>query len=192
MDIADLAVAVIGTVAGIAGAYFAWVSARKELSRRHASRTPISPVSSPGSGGTRTTTYDVFVSYSHDDAAIVTDLAGRLERRGIRVVYDKLVVGPGSIIFHEVEEAIRNSAHGLLVFSPASMASGPVMNEYYVLLQRSMHDGQLLIPVLVEDVKTRDLPEFVKIRFYSDLRGVSDAVFDRRVDEIAKAVRRAS
>ncbi|WP_440097637.1 toll/interleukin-1 receptor domain-containing protein [Streptosporangium sp. H16] len=187
MDIADLAVAVIGAVAGIAGAYFAWVSVRKKSPGKRASRTPVSPASSPGSGGTMTT-YDVFVSYSHDDADIVTDLAERLERRGIRVAYDKVLVQPGSIIFHEVEEAIRKSAHGLLVFSPASMASGPVMNEYYVLLQRSMYDGQLLIPVIVEDV---ELPEFVKIRFYSDLRGVSDAVFDRRVDEIAKAVRRA-
>ncbi|MFB9674044.1 toll/interleukin-1 receptor domain-containing protein [Streptosporangium vulgare] len=138
------------------------------------------------------TTYHVFVSYSHDDADIVADLAGRLERRGIRVAYDKVLVRPGSIIFHEVQEAIRNSAHGPLVFGPASMASGPVTNEYHTLLQRSMYDGRLPIPVLVEDVKTQDLPEFVKIRFYSDLRGVSDAVFDRRVDEIAEAIRRAS
>ncbi|MEU8380849.1 toll/interleukin-1 receptor domain-containing protein [Streptosporangium sp. NPDC048865] len=136
--------------------------------------------------------YDVFVSYSHNDADIVTDLVERLKGHGIEVAYDKVVVGPASIIFHEVEEAIRNSAHGLLVISPASMASGPVMNEYYVLLQRSMYDGQLLIPVLVGDVKTQDLPEFIKIRFYSDLRGVSDAILDQRVDEIAEAIRRAS
>ncbi len=191
MDIADLAVAVIGAVAGIAGAYFAWVSVRKKSPGKRASRTPISLAPSPGSGDAMTT-YDVFVSYSHDDADIVTDLAERLERRGIRVAYDKVLVQPGSIIFHEVEEAIRKSAHGLLVFSPASMASGPVMNEYYVLLQRSMYNGQLLIPVLVEDVKTEDLPEFVKIRFYSDLRDVSDARFDQRVDEIVKAIRKAS
>ncbi|MFF5243193.1 toll/interleukin-1 receptor domain-containing protein [Streptosporangium sp. NPDC000095] len=136
-------------------------------------------------------TYDVFVSYSHNDADIVTDLAERLKGHGIEVAYDKVVVRPGSIIFHEVGEAIRNSTHGLLVISPASMASGPVMNEYYTLLQRSMYDGRLLIPVLVEDVKTQDLPEFVKIRFYSDLRGVTGALFDQRVDEIAEAIRRA-
>lgn len=187
MDIADLAVAVIGTVAGIAGAYFAWLSVRRKSPGKRAPRPPISPASSSGSGG-KMTTYDVFVSYSHDDADIVTDLAERLKEHGIEVAYDKVVVRPGSIIFHEVEEAIRNSTHGLLVISPASMASGPVMNEYYVLLQRSMYDGQLLIPVLVEDV---ELPEFVKIRFYSDLRGVSDAVFDRRVGEIVEAIRRA-
>ncbi|MEV0753295.1 TIR domain-containing protein [Streptosporangium sp. NPDC050280] len=58
---------------------------RREVSRRRASRTPISPAPSPRSGGT--TTYDVFVSYSHDDADIVAHLAGRLERRGIRVAW---------------------------------------------------------------------------------------------------------
>ncbi|MBG0816174.1 toll/interleukin-1 receptor domain-containing protein [Planomonospora sp. ID82291] len=138
------------------------------------------------------TDYDVFVSYSHTDAELVANLAGRLEARGLRVAYDKVVVRPGSIIFHEIDQAIRGSAHGLLVMSPASMASGPVLNEYHALLQRSMSDGRLLIPVLISDIDDGEIPEFMKIRFHSDLRDATDEVFDERVDEIAEAVRRAS
>ncbi|MEV7009402.1 TIR domain-containing protein [Streptosporangium sp. NPDC051022] len=226
MDVANLAVAVISAVAGVAGAYFAWIPVRRLLSDRRAPRpqvsptpplpapaspTPVSPtptsptsVSRPPASGTPSpgdgasgddpaaTAYDVFVSYSHDDADLVTELAGRLERRGVRVAYDRVLVRPGSIVLHEIERAIRDSAHGLLVFSPASMASGPVMNEYYALLRKSVYGGRLLIPVLAADVRDEELPEFVRIRFCSDLRGASDTVFDRRVEEIAEAVRRAA
>ncbi|MFC6080633.1 toll/interleukin-1 receptor domain-containing protein [Sphaerisporangium aureirubrum] len=131
-------------------------------------------------------TYDVFVSYSHDDKNLVKDLVERLGRRGVRVVRDEVVMRPGTPLVHAVEQAIRDAAHGLLVFSEASMASGWVTNEYYVLMQRSIENGQLFIPVLADDVP---LPELARSRFYSDLRDVTGEVFDQRADALAEALR---
>ncbi|MBG0821824.1 toll/interleukin-1 receptor domain-containing protein [Planomonospora sp. ID91781] len=190
MDIAELAVATVGLLVAVVSAHYA----RLAVVRRTPRKPPLPPSKPTPSGGAVpvSTDHDVFVSYSHADKELVTDLAGRLEARGLRVAYDEVVVRPGSIILHEIEQTIRDSAHGLLVMSPDSMASGPVMNEYYVLLQKSMYDGRLLIPVLVSDIDNDEIPEFVRIRFYSDLRDMTDKVFDERVDEIAEAVRRAS
>lgn len=212
MDVANLTIAVISSVAGIAGAYFAWVAVRGRPSGGHRAKDRRAvpeggprdgPADAAGDGATGgaasgrkdghpAAKYDVFVSYSPADAALVTALAGRLERRGLRVAYDKVVVEVASIVLHEIEQAIRDSAHGLLVLSPGSLSSGPVRNEYYTLLHRSMRDGRLLIPVLAEGVEESELPEFVRIRFCSDLRDPSDALLDRRADEIARAVRKAA
>ncbi|GHH63182.1 hypothetical protein GCM10017673_03600 [Streptosporangium violaceochromogenes] len=205
MEAANLVLAVISAAATVAGTYFAWVSAWPALKRRYdrARRAvpeggPVSgpapgPVSGEKSGrenGRPAAKYDVFVSYSPADAALVTPLAERLERRGVRVAYDKVVVGPASIVLHEIEKAIRDSAHGLLVLSPGSLSSGPVRNEYYALLNRSMRDERLLIPVLAKGVDESELPEFVKIRFCGDLRDPSEELLDRRADEIARALRK--
>jgi hypothetical protein len=132
--------------------------------------------------------YDVFVSYAHADAVVVKEVVARLRRRGMRVAMDEVVLAPGTPLIHGVEQAIRDSAHGLLVFSADSMASGWVTNEYYVLMQRSIEAGQLFIPVLIDDVP---LPEFARTRFYSDLRNVTDEVFDKRMDQLAEALRAA-
>ncbi|MEW9534458.1 toll/interleukin-1 receptor domain-containing protein [Microbispora sp. NPDC049125] len=182
MDMAGLALTLIGTLAGVAGAYFAWVPLRGRLARRRDREVPaVTPPSSPGPSA-----YDVFVSYSHEDAVLVKDLVARLERRGVRVAIDEVVMRPGTPLIHAVEQAIRDSAHGLLVFSAASTASGWVTNEYYVLMQRSIETGQLFVPVLIEDVP---LPEFARSRFYSDLRDATDALLDERAGEIVEALR---
>lgn len=186
MDIAGLTIAVISAVAGIAGAYFAWVPVRDRLSRR---RTPRAPAPSDAGAPPVTTGYDVFISYAHEDGDLVRDLAERLRRRGLNIALDEVVLAPGMPLVHGVEEAIRNSSHGMLVFSPASMASGWVRNEYYLLMQRSFETGRLFIPVLVKDV---DLPEFARTRFHSDLRDVSDATYDQRVTKLAEALRRTA
>ncbi|MFC4531557.1 toll/interleukin-1 receptor domain-containing protein [Sphaerisporangium dianthi] len=211
MDLAGLALTLVGTVAGIAGAYFAWVPIRGQLSRRRARRQGLgaaataashtttassTSASSPTSASpaasvntTSATVYDVFVSYSHDDAKLVKDLVERLRHRGIRVALDEVFMRPGTPLVHGIEKTIRESAHGLLVFSHASMASGWVTNEYYILIQRSIETGQLFIPVRTDDVP---LPEFARTRFYSDLCDVGDDVFDERMDQLAEALRAAS
>ena len=62
--------------------------------------------------------YDVFVSYSHDDFNWASRFAHRLEDEGLRVARDEVVLKPGDVLVHAIEQAIRDSAHGILVFSP--------------------------------------------------------------------------
>ncbi|MEU0686708.1 toll/interleukin-1 receptor domain-containing protein [Streptomyces uncialis] len=190
MDTTGLLLSAVGAVAGVVSAYFAYVAVRHQLSRRR--RRPVPPVAPPepvprAEGGAR---YDVFVSYDREDADWVGAFAGRLRETGLNVAYDEVVGGPGEIRVHTVETAIRESAHGLLVFSAASMSSGWVRQEYAALMQSSIESGRLFIPVVVGEV---ELPEFAATRYFADFRGVDDrsgrdGVYERRVDEIARAL----
>ena len=130
--------------------------------------------------------YDVFISYSHDDFDWVSRFAERLESEGLRVARDEVVLKPGDVLTHAIEQAIRDSAHGILVFSPASVASGWVQQEYAALMQRSIEDRLRFIPVVIDDV---ELPGFAATRYYADFRHVSVAEYDHLIAKIAEALR---
>ena len=140
---AGLVFTVVGTVAGVAGAYFAWVAVRPRLRSKGTRPRPVPsvPKAVPGLGGFMGFVYDVFISYSHDDFDWVSRFAERLESEGLRVARDEVVLKPGDVLTHAIEQAIRDSAHGILVFSPASVASGWVQQEYAALMQRSIRTG---------------------------------------------------
>jgi hypothetical protein len=187
MDVAGLVFTLIGTLAGIAGAYFAWIAVRPKRRATHSGApTPTGP--QPMGGDVVPSVYDVFISYAHEEAELVRALADRLVRRGLRVAFDEVVMLPGKPVLHAVEQAIRESAHGLLVFSRSSLSSGWVTNEYYLLMQRSIETGRLFIPVLVHDV---ELPEFARTRFYCDLRESSDVILEERAESLTKALHNA-
>jgi hypothetical protein len=174
MEVVGLASALLGTLAGVAGAYFAWAS----LNRARRGGKAFAP-SNPG------TRYDVFISYAHADEADVTRLAKALHRCGVRVALDKMFMGPAKIIVHEVDTAIRDSVHGLVVFSPDALASAWVRNEYAALMRRSIEMDRLFVPVLIRDTRVDDLPELARTRYFTDLRDASSAVYGRQVKELA-------
>jgi len=130
--------------------------------------------------------YDVFISYSHDDLDWVSRFAHRLEGEGLRVARDEVVLKPGDVLVHAIEQAIRDSAHGILVFSPASVASGWVQQEYSALMQRSIEGRLRFIPVVIEDV---ELPGFAATRYYADFRHVSGAEYEGLIAKITQALR---
>ena len=72
---------------------------------------------------------------SHEDSGWVTRFAERLEGEGFKVARDEVVLKPGDVLVHAIEQAIRDSARGILVFSPASAVSGWVQQEYAALYQ---------------------------------------------------------
>jgi TIR domain len=148
--------------------------------------TGVGAAGSRGVGGSVGFVYDVFVSYSHEDSGWVTRFVERLEGEGFRVARDEVVLKPGDVLVHAIEQAIRDSARGILVFSPASAASGWVRQEYATLMQRSIEDQRRFIPVLIEDV---DLPPFAATRYYADFRHVTEAEYDRLIAKIAEALR---
>ncbi|GAA2738671.1 hypothetical protein GCM10010439_73460 [Actinocorallia aurantiaca] len=110
----------------------------------------------------------------------------RLEDGGLRVARDEVVFKPGDVLVHAVEQAIRDSSHGILVFSPASMASGWVKQEYATLMQRSIESGRRFIPLVIKDV---ELPEFAATRYYADFRQISGTEYDQLVTRVAEALR---
>lgn len=189
VDVAGLIFTVIGSLAGVIGVYFAWVAVRPRLARskvrRDGSRA-FAPKLVSSEEGDAMYVYDVFVSYAHDDLDWVAEFVSRLEGMGLRVARDEVFLKPGDVLVHAIEQAIRDSAHGVLVFSPASVASGWVQQEYATLMQRSIQDGQRFIPVVINDV---ELPGFAATRYYADFRHVSGEGYDRLIGKIAEALR---
>jgi hypothetical protein len=132
--------------------------------------------------------YDVFVAYSRQDRAWVRELAGDLQAKRVSVAYDELAIGPGNVVVHMLNEAIRASASGLLVYSRAAIASRWVAEEYAALMQQAIHSGQRLIPVLIEDVP---LPPLAQSLLLADFSGIDAAGYDQLVHQIAAAVARS-
>ncbi|TDC65984.1 toll/interleukin-1 receptor domain-containing protein [Streptomyces hainanensis] len=177
MGAPELVLSVVGTLAGVLGTYFGYLGVRRTRRRPD----PDPPAPPPASGA-----YDVFVAYGDDDRDWVREFARRLSAAGVRVAYDEVVARPGGVRVHSLEQGIRDAAHGLLVFGPTALAGGWVRQEYHALMQRSIETGRLFVPVLVGDV---ELPGFAATRFAADFRGVDEATYARRLDEIVRALR---
>jgi hypothetical protein len=187
MEAGALVITVLGTVAGIAGAYFAWVAVRRPR------RTPAGAPKAPTGGRTVTredpvpTDYDAFICYADDDADWVDALAGRLRQEGIKVAYDRIVLLPGDPVAHSIEQAIRDSAHGLLVYGSTAHENRWVREEYQVLLGRAVTgDGRRLIPIIVKDA---ELPLFAANRYHLDFRNASEVEYERLVALLVRALR---
>lgn len=191
---AEFVLTAVGTLAGVVGTYFAYVSVRGRSDRRRPpppARVPARVAardreSVPAGGLAGPAAYDVYVSHGPADAAWARTFAGRLRASGLRVADDEVVRTPGGVRVHAVEQAIRDSAHGLLVFSPQSTDDGWVLQEYASLMERSIESGRLFIPVLVGDVV---LPEFARTRFSADFRDVDDDTYGRRLEQMVRALR---
>jgi TIR domain len=181
----ELLLGVIGTSAGVLGTYFAYLGVRQ--ARRPG--PPPGPRPDPPAfvpSAPVPSAYDVFIAYGSDDRDWVRTFAQRLAVEGVRVAYDEVVERPGDIRVHSLEAVIRDAAHGLLVFSPTSLANGWARQEYYALMQRSIETDRLFIPVLIGDI---ELPAFAATRFAADFRGADEAAYARRLAQVVQALR---
>jgi hypothetical protein len=183
--VVGLVLAGVGTVAGVAGAWYARVAVVPKRRARRAVTSASSSGSTSG-GASVPSTFHVFISYSHQDSGWVRPFAERLQREGVNVAYDEVVIKPGDKIVHTLQQAILDSAHGLLVYSAASKASGWVDLEYETLIQQTTRTGQRFIPLLIEDV---DLPLFAQNFYRSDFRNVTRKEYDERIAELVRALR---
>lgn len=111
--------------------------------------------------------YDVFISYSHANWAWVwNELLLNLERAGLKVCVDDrdFKIGPPSLI--NIERAVDNSRHTLLVLSPAWIQSE--WTEFESLLAGTLDPAgrrRKLIPLKFEDCQ---LPPRIAMLTYAD------------------------
>ncbi|WSC96901.1 toll/interleukin-1 receptor domain-containing protein [Streptomyces sp. NBC_01754] len=124
---------------------------------------------------------DVFLSYTHADAAWVRRLAGDLSRRGLRVFFDEWDVLPGDVIVHRTDAAISDTACAVVVISPASATSPRALEEYAVLATAVATRNLRLIPVLIGDAP---LPPFAAGRVWRDFRNADEREYEGRVEEL--------
>jgi tetratricopeptide (TPR) repeat protein/predicted nucleic acid-binding protein len=131
-------------------------------------------------------TFEVFISYGHEDAAWVRTLAENLERAGVRTFFDEWEIGPGDVLVHRLEAGLRTSRNGILVISPASVGRPWVQQEYAVMVDQAVAGTQRLIPVLLGEV---ELPPFAATRGWVDFRGADGPEYQRRFGELVAALK---
>jgi len=111
--------------------------------------------------------YDVFISYSHKEEEWAVDtLLPALEGAGLKVCIDFRDFVPGKPSRHNMRDACKESAHTVLVMTPAWIASEWTSFES---LLSFLHDPagkyERTIPILLEKC---DIPEDIQIFTYVD------------------------
>lgn len=113
--------------------------------------------------------YDVFISYSHADSVWVRGgLLRKLEERSFSVFIDFREFRGGTFSVEEMERAVVESRHTILVLSPAYM--GSEWGKFENVMAQTLDPGALtrrLIPVLLADC---NIPPRLRILHYIDLR----------------------
>jgi hypothetical protein len=109
--------------------------------------------------------YDVFISYSHKNKEwVCKTLLQRLEHANLKVCIDFRDFKPGKPSRHNMRDACKESAHTLLVMTPAWVTSEWANLES---LLSFLHDpsgtNQRTIPILLEEC---EIPEDIQIITY--------------------------
>ena len=135
--------------------------------------------------------YDVFISYSHQDADWVwQQLLPRLERAGLRVCIDTRDFEIGTPSLVNMERAVDNSRHVLLVLTPAWVESE--WTDFESLLGGTGDPAgrrRKLFPIMLKECKP---PSRIAMLTWADFRQPNDHVdqFDRLLKQL-QATRRS-
>lgn len=102
------------------------------------------------------TRYDAFISYSSEDLALATEIAGDIEKRKMRAFMASRDLAAGTVWTEEVRHALLASRTLLIVLTPNSATRPWVMCE----VGASWALGKPLIPALLY-VDPKNLPEVI-------------------------------
>lgn len=179
MEGANLAIALVGLIATVAGTYFGYIGVRGQIRRRRGAG--LAPAPTPPDPGVP---YDVFVSYADAEARAAERLAGDLGRAGASVFLVRWVA-PGLLPRLESENALASTALGVLLFGDATMDDLRIKDEYAALLQRAHQGGLRFVPARTAN---GELPLFAAIRQPVDLREPGSPRYDAEVARLAQIV----
>ncbi len=130
--------------------------------------------------------YDLFVSYSHADSILVTNIVRRLHEYGIDCFLDNWRLRGGDVLDSELEKSILLSAAGLFFVSRTSLASQWCRFELNRLNTRSEYDKNFrIMPVILDDSR---LPTEISHRIAYSMPEHSDAHVLQVTDWIANAI----
>jgi hypothetical protein len=123
-----------------------------------------------------TVEYDVFISHAGvDKPGFVELLADRLRRAGVRVWYDDFVIGWGDSISSSIARGLAASRFGIVILSRGFLRGGWPLHELRALLQREVHDGKTILPIL-HDISPEEVREFNLL--LSDMRAMDTSRHD--------------
>lgn len=95
--------------------------------------------------------YDVFMSHASEDVAYADPLVAELERRGLKVWYDRDRMGHGDAMIELINEGLRSSRCGVILASPSYFTKVYTKPEIGALLHFAMRDRvRKVLPVLYQ------------------------------------------
>jgi hypothetical protein len=128
--------------------------------------------------------HDVYISYNSRDKEFVVPLVGKLRDKGVKVFVDQ-DLEPGDRWPELLPQALENSAVILICFGPSGLGRWQV-DEAARWSARS--SGQLVIPVLLPDSQSQDLPPFLSSLNWVDFRrGIDD---EEQFQQLVQAIQR--
>lgn len=83
--------------------------------------------------------YDLFISYSHKDKFdLVIPLVSMLEKRGLRVWFDKFEIKTGDSITDKINEGLIQARFGLIIISPSYIQSNWARQELNAFFKKQI------------------------------------------------------
>lgn len=109
--------------------------------------------------------YDVFMSFSVNDEALVRPIWQEMCLNGLRVFWSDAILKSklGQSWFEVIQNSLERSRHFLLICSTSSMSSEWVKREYQAFFNHCYKPSQrLLVPLLMQGYKVTELPLFLR------------------------------
>ena len=92
--------------------------------------------------------FDIFISHANEDKnAIVTPLAEQLDVLGLNVWYDEFELELGDSLRGTIDEGLKGSNYGVVVFSDSFFGKNWSEYELDGLVQRQMSEDKVILPL---------------------------------------------
>lgn len=97
---------------------------------------------------TRNVKYDVFISHASEDKEdFVKPLVEALQAAGYKVWYDEFTLKVGDSLRRSIDNGLKNSRYGIVVFSSAFFAKNWTQYELDGLVTREMEGHKVILPI---------------------------------------------
>ncbi len=124
--------------------------------------------------------YDVFLSHSAKDKAVVRDVAERLRKDGVKVWFDEWVLKPGDSIPSKIEDGLERSRVLVLCMSANAFGSDWAQLESGTFRFRDpLNKERRFLPLRLDDAPIKgSLAQFLYINWLATAREVEYAAIN--------------
>ncbi len=131
--------------------------------------------------------WDVFICHaSEDKKEVVEPLAQELQRRGLRVWYDRWVLSIGDSLRRKIDDGLLKSRYGIVVLSPYFFQKQWPQRELDGLVQREIEGQKVILPVW-HKITREDVASF-SLLLADKMAGSTSQGIPQLVEELVRAM----